>query len=206
MSRRLAAAVALLTLIGGCERGRSPAADFERMWHQRRANMYDASALFADGKIMRPAPDGTVARSAMPREALATAAAATVLPIAVTRATLERGRDRFEIYCAACHGRSGDGVSPVAEFMTLRAPPTLLGERVRRYAPGQIFTVISSGYGLMPSYAQALSVEDRWAVIAYLRVLQLRDRVPLDALPSDLRRRALDALSARTAPAPGASG
>ncbi len=194
----LAALVALIA--AGCTRGEGPLSRFERMWHQRRVDPYDPSPLFSDGAAMRPPPAGAVPRAVQPAAAAA-ADATRGFPFRVTRETLRRGRDRFDIYCSPCHGVAGDGQSPVARFMTLRPPPSLLSDRVRALTPERVATVIDSGYGLMPSYATALAVHDRWAVVAYVEVLQLRDRMALADLPAAVRRRALTQLPAAAAAA-----
>jgi mono/diheme cytochrome c family protein len=112
----------------------------------------------------------------------------------ITRALLDRGRERFEIICATCHGPRGDGRSEVARHMERRQPPSLLDARVRAFPDGRVFRVAGEGYGFMPGYARDLGVEDRWAVVAYLRALELSQAVPLDALPPGLRRAADEAL------------
>jgi mono/diheme cytochrome c family protein len=141
---------------------------------------------------MRPLPDGVVARDwiADPaRRTGRTAAGADVdeLPVPLTRALLDRGRDRFAITCAACHGLAGDGETAVAHAMERRRPPSLHETRIRELAPGALYRVIELGYGLMPSYAGALDVDDRWAVVAYVRTLQLAWTAQLDRLPSRIR-------------------
>jgi mono/diheme cytochrome c family protein len=108
-------------------------------------------------------------------------------PVPVTAALLARGRARFDTFCAACHGVLGDGESQVALNMSMRRPPSL--HQYRDVADGYIFRVISSGFGLMPSYAAALPVEDRWAVVAYVRALQLSQHATLDQLPPEARQR-----------------
>jgi hypothetical protein len=102
------------------------------------------------------------------------------VPFPVTRPLLERGRDRFEIYCAACHGVLGNGDTVVADRMALRRPRSLLEDEVRKEPAGEIYSVIVHGYGLMTSYAAQLPVEDRWAVVAYLRALQVSQSVPAE--------------------------
>lgn len=204
--------------LAGCQREEEevPAVswDWERMTEQRRYDAYEATDLFADGTVMRPPPEGTVPRERVlgppevvyglaeaPAVETVAAGAATPrhprpvdrVPIPLTRELLEAGRHRFEIFCAACHGRSGDGTSPVAEAMELRAPPSLLSPRVRELPDGAVYRVIREGYGLMPSYAADLGVEERWAVVAYLRALQWSQGVPADELP-DAMRRELDRL------------
>lgn len=178
----------------GCE-GVLPAPDLERMIDQRNVRPYAPSALFSDGRAMRPPPAGTISRARVVGEPLLTDGAAdgrlaARIPLPVDRDLLERGRNRFDVFCAACHGLRGDGRSPVARNMDLRKPPSLLEQPVTDFPPGRIFQVISLGYGLMPSYAWALGVRDRWAAVAYLGALQMSQRMSLDELPPDLRARA----------------
>jgi mono/diheme cytochrome c family protein len=116
--------------------------------------------------------------------------AATIPWRSSPRAVLERGRDRFEIFCGVCHGIAGDGVSEVAENMSLRPPPSLVSDPIASYPPGRVFAIIELGYGLMPSYADRLTVADRWAVAAYVGALQLSQRSVLAELPSFLQEEA----------------
>jgi len=169
--------------------------DLERMIEQPRYTSYQACPTCPGGTIMMMPPSGTVPRG----ERLGPAplvhgqkAEAYVprIPIEVTRAVLERGRNRFDIFCAACHGRLGNGVSQVAENMTLRRPADLLSAPYTTYPPGRIFTTITQGFGLMRSYAGELPVDDRWAVVAYVQALQLTQHVELDALPAQTRSEA----------------
>ena len=112
------------------------------------------------------------------------------VPLPLSREALEVGRARFETFCAACHGMTGDGNSVVARNMTLRKPPSLVSPTVRAFPPGRVFQVISEGYGLMRPYRDELPIEERWAVVAYLSALQKSRGVPLDALPPEDRARA----------------
>jgi mono/diheme cytochrome c family protein len=148
---------------------------------------------------MRLPPPGTVSRDRILghselTQGMAGAAYVTTWPVPVTRALLERGRDRFDITCAACHGVRGDGVSEVARHMSMRKPPSLLDHPVSAFPPGRLFNVITFGYGLMPAYDTHLSLTDRWATVAYVRALQLSQRAPLDTLPASLRAEAEAAL------------
>jgi mono/diheme cytochrome c family protein len=111
----------------------------------------------------------------------------TEVPLPLTRALLDVGHRRFDIYCATCHGLLGDGRSPVAANMSLRLPPDLHDRAAM--AVGHYYQVIANGFGLMPGYAAELSVEERWAVIAYLRALQLSQRAPLSMAPPPERER-----------------
>ena len=101
----------------------------------------------------------------------------------VTRELLERGGDRFERMCAPCHGVEGDGDSDVARAMLRRTPPSLVDDAARRLPDDRILFVIANGYGFMPSYGSALTPSDRYAVMHFVRALQLRD-VAADELPA----------------------
>ena len=118
------------------------------------------------------------------------------IPLAVDRALLERGRERFDISCAPCHGTIGDGSSVIAQKMSLRPPPSLLGDSVRAAADGKLEEVVRVGWGTMAGYESQLTSRDRWAVVAYVRALQLSQRAPLDLAPADERQR----LAAEPAP------
>jgi mono/diheme cytochrome c family protein len=169
-----------------------PEPDFERMLTQRNYRPYEQAPYFADNRAMRPPPEGTIDRQRIVgrpelTEGIVAGHYVTVSPIPVDGALLARGRDRFDVFCAACHGLRGDGASEVARHMDLRKPPSLLDDPVTAFPPGRVFQVISLGYGLMPSYAAELPVDDRWATVAYLHALQLSQRAELAALPGDVR-------------------
>jgi hypothetical protein len=109
----------------------------------------------------------------------------TSIPVPVTRKLLDLGRKRYEITCGTCHGTLGDGDSIVARNMALRPPPSL--HRYNERPAGYIFEVATKGFGMMASYAAELTVEERWAVVAYIRALQLSQSTPAGALPGDVR-------------------
>ncbi len=94
------------------------------------------------------------------------------IPVPVNAALLNRGRDRFDIYCSPCHGRVGDGHGMIAKRGFIQ-PADLHSDRVRHAPPGYLYGVIANGYGAMPDYGDELSVQDRWAVVAYIRALEL---------------------------------
>lgn len=155
--------LALLGLAAGCGRG-ADVIDWLRMKDQSEMKVmpYAETPYFEDGIAMRLPPAGTVAHD---REA--------ITPPPVDVALLARGRQRFDIVCAACHGVLGDGDTEVARHMALRPPPSLHEPRIRALPPERVVEVIRLGFGLMPSYATVLPPRDRWAVVAYLRALQL---------------------------------
>jgi mono/diheme cytochrome c family protein len=103
----------------------------------------------------------------------------------VDRALVELGRKRFDITCATCHGPVGDGDSIVARQMALRPPPSL--HLYVDKPPGYIYEVITKGFGLMASYAAEIPVRERWAVVSYVRALQISQASPLDMAPPDER-------------------
>jgi mono/diheme cytochrome c family protein len=165
------AALLLLLALAGCDES------LQRMTRQEKVKPYSGSSFFADGAGMRLPPEGTVPRERARDDA--------IRPL-VTRALLERGRERFRIYCAACHGVLGDGNTVVADRMTLKRPRSLLDPGVRHMTPAKLYETITHGFGLMPAHERALSREERWAVVAYVRALELSQSVPLDELPPDV--------------------
>lgn len=153
-----------------------PTPGLHRMIVQPRADAYEASSFFEDGMVMRVPPEGTVpwgseeTMSAPPLDA----------------ALLARGQERFETFCAPCHGLDARAQTVIAEDMSLRPPPALTEPSTVARSDADIFEVITEGYGLMPSYADRLGRSDRWAVIAYVRALQLAAGVPVEWLsPED---------------------
>jgi mono/diheme cytochrome c family protein len=147
-----------------------------------------ASSFFIDGRSARPIPAGTVARDALNDADVAhtgedNGGYATTIPLPITQALLERGRERFDIYCSPCHGYLGDGDGMVAR-RGFKIPPSLHHERVRQAPPGYIFQVITNGYGAMGDYGDQVPPEDRWAIVAYIRALELaRNATMADATP-----------------------
>jgi len=109
------------------------------------------------------------------------------VPLPITAELLARGRHRFEIVCGTCHGLVGNGDSIVADNMATRLPPSLvaLGER----PAGFFYRAITDGYGLMPSFSGEIPTDERWAVVAYVRALQLSQNTPVNSLPADVQRR-----------------
>lgn len=170
---RAAALILVATVAGtlaGCHES-----DIDPMMRQEKFKAYWSSDFYSDGRAMRIPPDNTV-----PRERTLDA---TTSP-AVTAQLLQRGRDRYDIHCAVCHGKAGDGDSVVASKMSLRAPPTFHSEKLRPYTPAQIFDVETNGYGYMPTYSAEVSVADRWAIAHYVKALQLSQNAKVDEVPA----------------------
>ena len=162
------------------------------MQRQAKYKAYQPSSYYPDGLAMRDPPEGTVPYQGLLDPTVETGLGADGKPLALSplpfdQALLARGKARFDVTCAACHGVLGDGDSQVALNMSLRRPPSL--HLYRERPDGYIFQVISEGFGLMPSYAHSLSVHDRWAVVAYVRALQLSQHATVDQLPAELRGR-----------------
>jgi mono/diheme cytochrome c family protein len=147
------------------------------MYNQPKAKTYSASDFFGDGTSARPIPADTVEfRGAPADEAFSTGLTNGVLvaqlPMPLTAQLLQRGRERYEIYCAVCHGASGDGQGEVVH-RGYPAPPTYHSDRLRKAPVGHFYDVITNGYGVMYSYASRVTPEDRWAIASYIRALQL---------------------------------
>jgi mono/diheme cytochrome c family protein len=144
------------------------------MQEQPRCETYAATSLLAGSACMIEPPDGIVATTA-PAE-----------PPPLTRALVERGRDRFQRVCASCHGVAADGDSYVSRVMMLRHPPSLVDAAAASLTDDRIVFTIGHGYGVMPSYA-FLPLSDRYAVLHYVRALQRRE-VAVDELPAKLQQ------------------
>ena len=161
------------------------------MYDQPKFKPYAAAPFFADGSSARPLPEGTVARghadngSYMVTGKVGSQPGAG-FPFPVTRAVLDRGRDRFDTFCSPCHGRPGDGGGMVV-LRGFPRPPSLVADSVRSEPEGFYFDVITTGFGRMYSYAPSIPVRDRWAIVAYIRALQLSQNVALADLPDSDR-------------------
>jgi mono/diheme cytochrome c family protein len=169
--------------------------------NQPKANRYRESNFFANGLTMQAPPEGTVPRERITLNAVVTTGRegdgpiqtngeplpvyAKTVPIPVTRKLLDIGRKRYDITCGTCHGPLGDGDSIVARQMSLRPPPSL--HRYTEKPAGYIYEVATKGFGLMASYAGELTVEERWAVVAYIRALQLSQSTAAADLPPAVR-------------------
>jgi mono/diheme cytochrome c family protein len=176
----------------GKENLRTPEWTLSRMLDQPRYEPYGQGAFFDDGRAMRKPVDGAVAREAVLGvplyvDGIEDGGFAERFPLPVTNALLERGRIEFGIVCATCHGVLGDGNSPVAAKMQLRKPPSLLTSDIASFPPGRLYRVITVGYGLMPANDYQLGVEQRWAVVAYLKALERSQTAKIGDLAGDVR-------------------
>ncbi len=197
MKRALTVA-ALGVVLAAC-RGQTsqsePLVPIRNMYDQPRYDIQGESAYFADGRTMRPPVEGAISREQEIEPEIATGRGedgsyAMTIPEAVVRsariapsrpggeavtgatALLERGQGRFDIYCAPCHSRVGDGQGLIVK-RGMQPPPSFHTDRIRHMPDGQVFATISNGIRVMPSYSAQIPVGDRWAIVAYLRALQI---------------------------------
>ncbi len=158
------------------------------MANQPKFKPLAASTFFKDGRGSRPLVAGTVARGQLREdEHLYTGkihgALTDAFPYAVTRAVAERGRERYGIFCTPCHGALGDGRGMVVR-RGLRQPPSYHIERLRTAPAGHFFDVMTNGLGAMQDYSAQIPVEDRWAIVAYIRALQLSQHATVEDVPA----------------------
>jgi mono/diheme cytochrome c family protein len=170
----------------------TPDPHLQRMLVQEKRLPYGEDPALPHGMTMQLPPEGTLAVDApmdgpLVLEGVSNDRWAERIPIAIDRTQLEGGRRRFDAFCVPCHGERGDGQSVVAEKMALRKPKDLLSAEVRGYPPGKVYKTIRAGYGLMPSYRVQLGVAETWAVVAYVRALQLAGGARAADLPADVR-------------------
>jgi|SRR5690349_8204917 len=165
--RRAATIVAMALLLAGCD---------VSMTQQRKFKTYAPAGMWSDGASARPLPAHTVAEGDVAR------AAAAATPPLVDDALLARGRARFDVYCAPCHGLAGDGDGIIVAHGFPRPPSYHIDRLVA--APAQHFVdVITRGYGVMYAYADRVDAHDRWAIAAYIRALQLSRRATVAQVP-----------------------
>jgi mono/diheme cytochrome c family protein len=164
---KLMTVVACAGLLAGCDLS---------MTEQRKLTTYAPTSLWPDGTTARPLPAGVVAQGDVER------AVAAKNPPPVTDALLARGRERFGIFCAPCHGLAGDG-DGVIVMHGFPAPPSYHIDRLLAAPAQHFFDVMTNGYGVMFSYADRVEAHDRWAIAAYIRALQLSRRAKVAEIP-----------------------
>ncbi len=171
------------------------------MYNQPKVQTYDPSSFFADGRGSRPNVAGAVGLGQVQTDqyfltGLVDGAESNEMPIEVTRELLERGQEQFNIYCSVCHGRSGYGQSVVAQRGGI-VPANFHQQRLREAPLSHVVNIITvgvyrgdpakDGYQSMYSYASRIQPEDRWAIAAYIRALQLSQNATVDDVPPDQR-------------------
>jgi len=150
------------------------------------------SDFFGDGRSARPIPEGTVARGELRADKVFFTGKSgdqfvDHLPFPVTRQVLERGEQRFNIYCTPCHGRLGNGLGMIVR-RGLKRPPSYHIDRLRQIPVGYFYDVITNGFGAMQDYASQVAPRDRWAIAAYIRVLQYSQLASINDVPADVRQ------------------
>jgi hypothetical protein len=198
---RLACLGALSLLVAGCRLD---------MHLQPKYLPYDPSTFFDDGRSARQPVPGTVARGHLRLDELLytgkeNGVLADKFPFLITRADLERGRERFNIYCTPCHDYTGSGHGMIVQ-RGFPPPPSYHIDRLRNAPVGHFFDVITNGLGSMYSYAARVEPEDRWRIAAYIRVLQLSRHSKPEDVPAAEREKLSQEIAAQpVTQAPGQS-
>ena len=178
----IALAGAALLILGACR---------QDMHDQPRYKPLAQSDFYADQRSARAPVDGTVARGHLNDDTYfhtgkVNGQPGEVFPYPVTATMLARGQERFNIYCSPCHSRIGDGNGMIVQ-RGLKHPPSYQEERLRKSPPGYFFDVMTNGYGQMQDYSMQLQPADRWAIVAYIRALQLSQGAKLEDLTPEER-------------------
>ena len=173
--------VAVLSVLSGCR---------QDMHDQPRFKPLAASDFYADSRSVRPPVEGTVARGQLHEDTYFYTGKignnpGDYMPFAVTADVLARGQGRYNIYCAPCHSRVGDGNGVIPSRGFPRKPPSFHIERLRKAPLGYLFDVITNGFGIMPEYASQIPPRDRWDIVAYVRALQLSQNASMTDVPAD---------------------
>ncbi len=166
------------------------------MADQPRYKPLARSTFFGDERSARPLVPGTVARGQLRADGeyftgKSGGKPVDTFPFPITRESLERGQERFDIFCAPCHDRVGTGQGMVVR-RGFRAPPSYHTDRLRQAPVGHFFDVITNGFGAMPDYAAEVPPRDRWAIAAYIRALQLSQDATLADVPPAERQRLME--------------
>ncbi len=159
----------------------------QQMADQPRVKPLAKGTFFEDGRSARPLVPGTVPRGQLDADRVT-----STFPFPITSEVLARGQERFNIFCAPCHDRVGTGQGMVVQ-RGFRSPPSYHTDRLRRAPVGHFFDVITNGFGAMPDYAIQVPPRDRWAIVAYIRALQLSQNSTLADVPPTERQQLLQA-------------
>jgi hypothetical protein len=166
------------------------------MANQPRVNPLAPSNFFTDGRSERPAIENTVARGSVENDALFVPKDSNTFPLPLTKELLQRGQERYNIFCTPCHGIQGDGQGMVA-MRGMKHPPSYHQERLRAEPNGYIYDVVTNGFGAMYGYSSQIPPRDRWAIVAYVRALQLSRNAPVGELPAGLKEKLMAGGSAK---------
>src|SRR5271156_5253397 len=160
------------------------------MANQPRQNPLSPAPFFQDDRSERPAIENTVARGSLEQDALLVPKESNAFPLPLTEELLVRGQDRYNIFCSPCPGLQGDGMGMVT-LRGMKHPPSYHQERLRQAPNGYLYDVATNGFGAMYGYSAQIPSRDRWAIIAYVRALQLSRNARAADLPPDLRQKLL---------------
>lgn len=166
------------------------------MHDQPRYEPLERSTFFNDGRSARPFGEGTVARGQLKTDehfytGKVNGELVNALPFPATKEVLDRGHERYNIYCSPCHDRVGNGQGMIVQ-RGFRQPPSLHIDRLRQAPLGHFFDVMTNGFGTMYSYADRIAPRDRWAIVAYIRALQMSQNAALDDVPVEERSKLLE--------------
>jgi len=155
---------------------------------QPRENPLSRSEFYPDHRSERPPVEGTVARGDLRADTYFYTGKignnpGDVMPFPITKEVLERGRERFNIFCAPCHSRVGDGNGFIPSRGFARKPPSFHDVRLQKAPVGYFYDVITEGFGIMPDYASQIPPQDRWNIVAYVRALQLSQNATMADVP-----------------------
>ncbi len=204
LAATVAAGLLALVPLSGCR---------QNMHNQAKAKTYQESDFFSDGVEARPLPAHTVARGELREDTVfytglsEAGELATAPPMSVTRDLLARGQDQYNVFCAPCHGRQGDGKGMIVE-RGFKQPVSFHDVRLRNSPLGYYVNNITEGFGQMPSYAAQIPPADRWAIASYIRVLQYAQNAQVTDLSAAEKQRldeAWKALDAEMSPKTGAA-
>jgi hypothetical protein len=158
------------------------------MARQPKNKPLSPSAFFEDGRSERTPVENTVARGSLVNDELFVPKDSNAFPLPLTPELMARGQERYKIFCSPCHGLQGDGNGMVV-MRGMKHPPTYHQERLRQVPNGYIYDVITNGFGGMLGYSAQIPPTDRWAIVAYVRALQLSRNAPISELPPALREK-----------------
>jgi mono/diheme cytochrome c family protein len=162
------------------------------MYDQPKFTPLRPSEFFEDGRSARPLPEGTVARGHLNDDAAFYTGKGPdgkpldTFPFPVTKEVIVRGQDRYNIYCAPCHDHTGYGNGMIVR-RGYRHPPSYHTDKIRQLANGFIYDVITNGFGAMQDYAAQIPPRDRWAIVAYVRALELSQNASIKDVPPEAR-------------------
>jgi hypothetical protein len=160
------------------------------------------SDFFTDGRSARPLVENTVARGSVLEDEMVIAKESNAFPLPLNLELVERGENRYKIFCSPCHGLQGDGNGMVA-MRGMKHPPSYHQDRLRQVPNGYIYDVITNGFGAMLGYSAQIPPGDRWAIVAYVRALQLSRNAKISELPPDVREKVLHPPAERKTETPG---